>query len=665
MRIKIRAAVLAVGALWGSAAFAQNRTVNFVDGNVLTAAQLNAMQLGFVNTTNGAATGLTLTNGKATGTDISATHADTAGNNVSSYLSPKTSRPRYIFFGGANNFNLVANTSPTLINSGKLALYEHGVGAAAITTAERAAIQTTFAPTGSSLVTGGGNAMGEIGFPYVHASLPYFGGALPVEDNVNIFATESDTFTDTNGTVYSYFFTAADLTSFKSDVDLAIADGAKNLAPVIAPNAFDGTSAGTDFSTNGYWANLRQAALYAGGISIDAPPTFALWQGDDYISTIISEIKWGLANNIRVTLIISPYNVLSGALCGDDTEIWNNTSRFMDILVRNDAIPTSYVVETYCGSTPMDSNPLTGSTDLSGSMDHIVNMLLNYPVSPAATASYTGTVSGGASEAQVFNQADITTATGSSITSPTYVPAIADMTQSGIGASVIGSMGFQSADNVLISGGSIGTTHANGGGNLDVFLSSGSTFLTQTALTFQGSGGNISVSGSSSDPFLHLSDGYTSADNTIGIMFGTASGSPLLSKVESYLRSTAPVLFGSGTAAFQGPNIAAGNPQITAGTDGALILENGYSSSATIGIQFGSSLGPSIVSTDSGSDVLLKGGKLITTNSIQLAPMAKSIILSMSSPTEGEIVNDFTDNVPVIYENGKWYPLTLGTALTQ
>ncbi len=46
-----------------------------------------------------------------------------------------------------------------------------------------------------------------------------------------------------------------------------------------------------------------------------------------------------------------------------------------------------------------------------------------------------------------------------------------------------------------------------------------------------------------------------------------------------------------------------------------------------------------------------------------LPSLTKVAILALSSPVVGMIVNDTTDNVPVIYENGHWYPMTLGPAL--
>lgn len=48
----------------------------------------------------------------------------------------------------------------------------------------------------------------------------------------------------------------------------------------------------------------------------------------------------------------------------------------------------------------------------------------------------------------------------------------------------------------------------------------------------------------------------------------------------------------------------------------------------------------------------------------QLKDMSRAQVLAIASPVEGMIVNDSDDHTPAVYENGSWYPLTLGTALS-
>lgn len=58
------------------------------------------------------------------------------------------------------------------------------------------------------------------------------------------------------------------------------------------------------------------------------------------------------------------------------------------------------------------------------------------------------------------------------------------------------------------------------------------------------------------------------------------------------------------------------------------------------------------------------GGDVAYSGHLFLSAATKANILAITSPREGEIINDATDHVPVIYENGKWYPIQLGTALS-
>ncbi|MBF0888053.1 hypothetical protein [Gluconobacter cadivus] len=48
---------------------------------------------------------------------------------------------------------------------------------------------------------------------------------------------------------------------------------------------------------------------------------------------------------------------------------------------------------------------------------------------------------------------------------------------------------------------------------------------------------------------------------------------------------------------------------------------------------------------------------------VQLPSYPKAAILGDATPVDGMVINDIDDHVPVIYENGKWYPIQLGAAL--
>ncbi|GAA4491059.1 hypothetical protein [Gluconacetobacter tumulicola] len=63
----------------------------------------------------------------------------------------------------------------------------------------------------------------------------------------------------------------------------------------------------------------------------------------------------------------------------------------------------------------------------------------------------------------------------------------------------------------------------------------------------------------------------------------------------------------------------------------------------------------------SGNEIL--NGTVYPKNGSILPDMTKSEVLAIHHPQEGLMVNDSDDHIPVIYENGSWYPMRLGTAL--
>ncbi|KXV41887.1 hypothetical protein AD941_02400 [Gluconobacter albidus] len=76
------------------------------------------------------------------------------------------------------------------------------------------------------------------------------------------------------------------------------------------------------------------------------------------------------------------------------------------------------------------------------------------------------------------------------------------------------------------------------------------------------------------------------------------------------------------------------------------------------------------IRSDGGTSGADDGGTLqITASRIKLngvtsiQELTKAQILGVANPIEGTILNDSDDHVPVVYENGHWYPMTLGPAL--
>lgn len=293
----------------------------------------------------------------------------------------ETYKNLHIFFGGADHLDLLDKGVEKLINSGEVGLYEHANGLAQLTQNEKLSLQKRWAITGASLLEGGGRGMAEVGeFQPNAAYLSYFGGKLPTEVNMNVVGTGS--YSDGKN-YFGHFFSKFDLMRFKKYTNSYIQYGAENVAPIITSNSFNEKTIGTDFSRDGFWKNARLAALYAGAIALDVPPTYAFWQGKKYLETMLSEIKWGISNHLRVTLILSPFNPSHAAWSAPDPNFLVNTQKLVNFLNAKRALPTSYVVETYCGCNT--TNQALGDA-VHGSTNEVAIFLLTQPVSKRGSA---------------------------------------------------------------------------------------------------------------------------------------------------------------------------------------------------------------------------------------------------------------------------------------
>lgn len=607
-----------------------------------------------VDTTNGQLQNPSIQGGSVSGMDVSAAIVNGDNNTLASYLASKPSRPRYIFFGGADNLYLAANLAPTLINSGKVGLYQHTNGMAGLSSDQRAALQATFAPTGSSIVTGGGDAMAELGIeattpsPYTPGTLAFHGGKFPREANANTDC--NGTWTTAAGVVLQNYCTTSNLANIKVAIDSGIQNGLANFALVETPNG-QTQSLSEPFATSDYWANVRAAALYGGALAIDCPPSFALWQGTPFLNMLVQQIQWARANNLRVTVILSPWSSKGDGQ--PDTDIWNNTARYIDYLIRNGGVPTSYVVETYCGCTTV--NPLTGSSDLSTSMDHLVAYLETAPVAPPGTANPQSPVVGAASEADAFTPISLRKTVDSANTSPTYEQVLGDLNRPDNIANVIGSLGYQSADNVQIVAGQIGY-RIGSTSKLDIFLSSSSSFVSQIPLTLSGSkAGNPEIGVITDDYWVHIFDPYEASLAEVGIALGPDENAPTIVNDGS----NGMIIMGSLHIASGGAAIFQNNWTMASSN----IL---FSGTGTNGIQFQNSdnSASTWINGDGSGNVALGNSAWIKTNgTFQVASYSTAQVKAITNPADGEIVNDSELHQPVIFENGSWYPIQLGTAL--
>lgn len=188
--------------------------------------------------------------------------------------------------------------------------------------------------------------------PYLYLSQQF--GYNPLQGNVN---------------VYGNYLTDRDLSSWKDWVDAARSTGVINLAPIYSINSLDANYA-QDFATSNYWQNNRAAALYAGGLSFDAPPSFVTqftraWFGaqnlpqDTYVNFFENQIKWANSEGLRTSVIISSYgnSEFSDSKYGG---LLRSTQSMISELKANGAMPSQFVVENYGG---YNGNEFTTTND--------------------------------------------------------------------------------------------------------------------------------------------------------------------------------------------------------------------------------------------------------------------------------------------------------------
>ena len=143
-------------------------------------------------------------------------------------------------------------------------------------------------------------------------------GIVPKEAHVNGFPHDSP------------------ILAWKKFVDEGRKVGLKTMSPVYSPNS--GQFKKGKFSAP-VWDNLRAAAIYGGGLSIDAPSDFFFIQNKDYQQFTIDEIRWANANHLLSAYIVSPGH--SGK------KFFGLTRKLISVLLQQNAIPTEFIVENY------------------------------------------------------------------------------------------------------------------------------------------------------------------------------------------------------------------------------------------------------------------------------------------------------------------------------
>ena len=234
-------------------------------------------------------------------------------------------------FSSANGLTIISSSATT-------------GGQAWSSTAENGVVQTNLGSDGSVTTN-----PGFLTTNYSDYTTIFTANSLsPLEANVNI---ES-----------SYAWTQQDLQSWEAYVNNARALGVLNLAPIWSDNGYS-ADLSQPFATSPWYATVREAALYGGGLSFDLPPNYAWLREPSYLENIVQQIQWATANGLRTSIIISPYDVDDAANREDDT-LLSATQTLVTYLQENNALPSQFIVENYNGDgsgnlfEPTDPNNL-------------------------------------------------------------------------------------------------------------------------------------------------------------------------------------------------------------------------------------------------------------------------------------------------------------------
>ena len=308
-------------------------------------------------------------------------HRSSDSKDGSRILQASRLRPS-IFVGdaGPGLVNLIRPTTVAkMLAAGNIGLYEHANGIASLSANHLATLYAAWGlPT-----SGQRQSVGEIGLqvPVATGYLAYFGGTYPVEVNANLSSGKTSSYTaaasDAHpGAVYTGWFSPNDLASAQAGISAAFNAGARNVAIFLTPN-----SAGEDlddqFAVAPYWNSVRTAALLGGGLALDVPPSYWWARGSAYQAIIVQMVKWATSNGLRMSFVVSPYATVADASgnqggCGYDPQLMRNTRRLVMRLQAARAMPTQWVVETYCPAGTENNWNSKSMRDVALFLSHIV-----------------------------------------------------------------------------------------------------------------------------------------------------------------------------------------------------------------------------------------------------------------------------------------------------
>jgi hypothetical protein len=440
------------------------------------------------------------------------------------WLNTSTTLDKNVFIGGT--IGMPALTIPVnvtqMLASGKIGSYQHGTGMSALTSTQRSALFATWGlPPGGS-----GQSVGESDCSQTTEDITgTYGtsGLYPVEVNINCVVGASSYTAGAGdvhpGTVYGGFVSPADLTTIETAINVKTAKAAKNVAPVITPN---GSNFDFDdlYATSAYWANVRAAAAYGGGLALDTPPVYFLAQSAAYQSIIAQMIQYEVSAGFRVSLILSPFlssgtdpNGNTGANAYDPLFVEHAMAE-IGILRSLNALPTQIIAENY--ATVGDPNqPVNDTTPES------MNALALYLARSAYTAPSGTTPNGalGVAEAGLMAQPGVAPVISANL-SPNHPGPLTMADFPG----VFGDMAAQSAGRVQIYGGMI-----SGSINLRMikqpFFEAGVVLQggTSSPIIAGNTAGDVSITGSSGAAGLVVTGALTAGTGLQGASGGSVT----------------------------------------------------------------------------------------------------------------------------------------------
>jgi len=261
---------------------------------------------------------------------------------------------QYVSVGGTAGFNSLVDPDVTtaLLATSRVRLYEHASAiAAAIADSPPSnpyailnEIESVFAATGA-----GEAELGWLGANYF--TLPASGypgyfqyqyissGLGPSAANVNVPYKPASAIT----------FSRRNVRKWEAWVQAARSVGIMSMAPIVAPNAawkpgspiFPPTRREYYDLNSSFYDLARFEAVYGGAIALDTPSDFFLTggSGQGYQRFIEQAIRWGDAQGLRTTVLVSPYPTRRSFL--------EDTIKFVEILQAHGAVPTEWAVDDY------------------------------------------------------------------------------------------------------------------------------------------------------------------------------------------------------------------------------------------------------------------------------------------------------------------------------